>query len=268
MDGLNFTEMGGGHIMEESAQEHLLLWVSLADSLDATFAAGEDRAVVDSRGSPPSFEDDGIRRGARFGEDTCVYYAVEGNFHRWEGTVTFWFKPDWDAQTAFQEDLGRILWDLRIEHGSVVPDDPSQRWALVYPNPGGKGRGTRSDHTFGCWRFCVATNRNRYLIGTRELRKDARTRQAVFGSQQHFHVGQWMHLAVTWTATMGRIWIDGQEDAQSALEEGLPDRPLPEHMQLGALPSWINAGACGVLADFRVYSRALTGEQIMCTMGS
>ena len=73
-------------------------------------------------------------------------------FGRAEGTVMMWFKPDWDAQSGFADGLGRILWDLRIEHGSVVPDDPSQRWAIVYPHP----IGTRDPSTLQCWRFCVA----------------------------------------------------------------------------------------------------------------
>lgn len=169
-----------------------------------------------------------------------------------------WFKPDWDADHHFPDNLGRILWDLRIDYGSVAPDDPSQRWALVYTNPGGK----RDPRTLQCWRFCVATNRNRYVIGTTELRKDNRTRQAVFSSKQKFNAGQWMHLAVTWTTNAGTIWVNGHEDASEPLPEGLPTRPLPEMMQVGAISGWINAGACGVISDFRVCGVALDGKLI------
>lgn len=244
------------------ARRPLLLSVPLIGSLDASFAVGDGRAHVDPRGSSPSFEDDGVRAGARFALDTCVTYAAEGNFNRHEGTVMLWYKPDWDAQQGFEDGLGRILWDLRIEHGSIVPDDPSQRWALVFPNPSGKGKGGRSDSTYGCWRLSIETNRNRYIIGTRQLRQDKRTRQAVFGSQQHFGAGEWMHLAVVWTRDAGIIWVNGREDARGELTEGLPDRPLPERTQLGAIPSWINAGACGTISDFRIYGKALEGQQI------
>ena len=247
--------------MKESPQEHLLFHAPLTDSLNASFSAGDGMALISPNGSDPSFEDDGIRAGANFARDTCVTYAVEENFNRQEGTVLLWFKPDWDAQ-EFQDDLGRIIWDVRIVHGSVVADDPSQRWALVFPNPTGKGRGHRSDSTFGCWRFCVEINRNRFVIGTREPRKDSRTRQAVFGTQQEFKAGQWIHLAVGWNSDTGVIWVNALEDRREKLEEGLPDRPLPERMQLGAIPSWINAGACGVIADFRVYGTLLGHEEV------
>lgn len=241
--------------------DDLLLHVLFAGSIDATYARGDARGIVDNRGTEPSFEFGGIRSGARFGRDTCLRYCVEGNFNRREGAVMLWFRPEWDSQ--FEDKLGRILWDLRIEHGSVVPDDPSQRWALVYTSPAGKGRGGgRDDSTFGCWRFCVETNRNRYVIGTTEPRKDQRTRQSVFGSQQNFRAGQWMHLTVTWTSEIGEIWVNGRLDGRASLTEGLPDRPLPETMQVGAISSWINAGACGVISKFRVYGVALDEKRI------
>ena len=175
-----------------------------------------------------------------------------------------WLKPDWDAY--FQDTLGRILWDLRIEHGSLVPNDPSQRWALVYPNPAGKGTG-RSGDTLQRWCFCIATNRNQYVIGTTQKRPDQRTRQAVFGSQQHFKANEWMHLTVTWTKEQGVLFVNGCEDGRGDLPEGLPWLSLPERMQLGAIPSWINAGACGVLADFRVYSIPLDRAQLRLEAG-
>ena len=75
-----------------------------------------------------------------------------------------------------------------------------------------------------------------------------------------------MHLAVTWTKNKGKIYINGYLDAQAVLHEGLPDRPLPKYMQLGAITSWINAGACGVISDFRIYSKALSQKQIWSQM--
>lgn len=241
----------------------LLLSVPLTETLDAGHAAGNPRASAD--GDAPRFVDDGVRPGACFGRDCCVHYAVEGNFHRDAGTVMLWLKPDWPA--AFEDTNGRILWDLRIKHGSVVPGDPSQRWALVYPSPAGKGVGHRPENTFDRWRLCVATNRNRYVIGTNEKRTDKRTRQAVFGHEQAFAAGTWMHLAVTWTPERGTIYVDGRLDACEPLPEGLPDKPLPETMQLGARESWMNAGVCGVLADFRVYGAALDEAAIRAEAG-
>ena len=157
------------------SRDGLLLHVPFGEGLDAALAEGGGRGTVDAGGTTPEFVSDGGRRGARFGRYTCVHYGVAGNFHRQAGTVALWFRPDWDSGEA--NDLGRILWDVRIDHGSVAPDDPSQRWALVYPNPGGKGKGGgRDDRTFGCWRFCAETNRNRYVIGTMTPRQDPRTR--------------------------------------------------------------------------------------------
>ena len=236
--------------------------VPLAESLDAAHAAGDPAAHADPKSDAPAFEDDDARPGARFGRDTCIHYAVEGNFRRERGTVMLWLKPDWPAD--FRDTLGRILWDLRIELGSIVPDDPSQRYAIVFPSPAGIGKAYegRSDLTYKCWRFCIATNRNRYIIGTDQKRPDQRTRQAVFGTQQQFPADQWLHLAVAWTPDEGAIFVNGAQDARAPLPEGVPDKPLPPTMQLGAVSSWINAGVCGVLADFRIYSEALDTQTI------
>jgi len=114
-------------------EAQLLLHAPLASDVEATLAFGDTAAAIDPKGTPPTFLDDGIRAGARFGHDTCVRYAVEDNFRREEGTVMLWFKPDWAAQEAFPDGLGRILWDLRIEHGSVVGNDPSQRCVAHAP---------------------------------------------------------------------------------------------------------------------------------------
>ena len=246
-------------------EDGLLLHVPLGSGPEAVVSGGSSAGVIAPGSASPGFERDGARVAARFGRDTCVLYEVAGNFSRDAGTVMMWFRPDWPAD--FDDELGRILWDLRIEHGSAVADDPSQRWALVYPSPAGKGRGGRPDDTFGCWRLCLATNRNQYTIGTDQRRPDQRTRQAVFGTQQRFAAHTWMHLAVTWERDAGAIYTDGRLDARGELPEGLPDKPLPEHMQLGARSSWINAGACGLLADFRVYSRALDGDEIRARAG-
>ena len=245
---------------KEPATPGLLLHVPFQDSVQARLARGDAGGTVDPKGEPPVFRTDEARSGAYFGRNTCVHYGTAGNFNRTEGTVTLWFKPDWSAD--FDDTSGRVLWDVRIEEGSVVPDDPSQRWALVYPNP---IRGKQNPETVHRWRFCVATNRNRLIIGTDKPRPDKRTRQAVWGSPQSFPAGQWMHLAVSWNAESGAIYVNGREDARAPLPEGLPWRRLPETLQVGALESWINAGPCGVIADFRVFGHALSGEEIRLT---
>ena len=247
--------------MNSGEHEDLLLHVPLSDSLDAAYARGQRRGIVAPAAAVPLFESDGIRCGAYFARNGCVLYGINGNFNREAGTVMMWFRPDWSSPN-FEDKVGRILWDLRIDHGSIVPDDPSQRWALVLPSAANRGMGDRPDHTFGCWRLCIETDRNRFSVGTQEPRKNKRTRQAVFSRAQEFAAGTWMHLAVTWNAHTGAIFVDGREDVRRELPEGLPDRPLPEHMQLGAVPSWINQGPCGVLSDFRVYGSDLSEEEI------
>jgi hypothetical protein len=212
---------------------------------------------VDAKGRAPVFENDGVRAGVRIWYDTCVYYEVQGNFNQKTGTVMMWFKPAWGADLDHR--YGRILWDLRIDHGSVVPQDPSQRYALTWTSP--KGKYPRR------WRFCISTNRNLYIIGKKQRRPDRRTRQAVFGTIQDFPANRWMHLAVAWKRNEGRIYIDGHLDQQSDLPEGLPDKTLPKMMQIGALPSYINAGAEGVISDFRIYDRVLDAREIRSVVG-
>lgn len=238
----------------------LLFHCSYRRGLDADRATSDGVGVVPEGAQAPELVTEEGRAGARFGPDGCVTYATQGNVCREAGTVMMWFRPDWAWD--FEAKLGRILWDLRIDHGSVVPDDPSQRYALVYPSIAGRGSGDRADDTFACWRLCVATNRNRYVIGTDEKRPDRRTRQALFSSPQGFAAGTWLHVAATWTATEGAIFVDGRLDRRGDLPEGLPDRPFPERFQVGAVTSWINAGPSGVLADVRLYGRALAEEEI------
>ncbi len=237
----------------------ILFHLPLDQAFQPSVAKGDDTAHIDPEGDSPKFRDDGVRAGFHFSANSRLNIPVQGNFDRTSGTVMLHFKPDWDAE--FDDELGRILWDLRIDHGSVVPDDPSQRWALVYPNPSAVRVG-RDEETVGRWRFCVETDRNRYVIGTKGKRPDRRSRQAVWGAPQSFRAGEWLHLAVAWTSDEGAIFVNGRENGSGRLNEGLPCRPLPETMQLGALSSWMNAGACGVISDFRVYDGALTCEQI------
>jgi hypothetical protein len=203
------------------------------------------------------------RPGACFTRSCCVYYRTAQNFPREEGTAMLWFRPSWPATENDSAGLGRILWDLRIEYGSVVRDDPSQRWALVYPNLAA----SRPADTIQRWRFCLSTDRNLYIIGTQEKRPDQRTRQAVFGTQQQFAAGDWMHLAVSWTQERGELFLNGMLDASESLPEGLPWRPLPAFMQLGAIPTWINAGPDGVLSDFRLYRTALSANEVASAAG-
>jgi hypothetical protein len=235
--------------------------VPLKNTPKADVAGGDAECSVDPKGTPPLYVYDGVRYGARFSYDTCVYHQVNRNFRREAGTVSVWYKPDYNAQDPAK--FGRILWDMRFDYGSIVEDDPSQRWALVHrvyktPEP---GEAPPADPG-GNWRFCVATDRSNFLVGTRQKRPDQRTRQAVFGTPQDFKAGTWMHLAITWTSDTGMIFVDGRQHAHAVLGERLPDMPLPHLMQLGAMPSWINASACGVLSDFRIYDRALGESEI------
>ena len=234
----------------------LLLHVPFADSFDAAYARGNPEGIVDPRGIGPELVD----AGAYFGWIACARYYTEKNFNREAGTVMMWFRPEWDAD--FDDMLGRILWDVRIETGSSVSDDPSQRWAIVYPNPLGKKLSDRPASTLECWRFCIATDRNLFESGSSRPRRDERSRQALFGSHQSFSAGDWMHLAATWTEEEAALFIDGKEDVREELRDGLPWRQLPETMQVGALATWMNAGAEGVISDFRVYGNALDGETI------
>ena len=238
----------------------LLFHVPLTSDLDPAVTHNDRNPAVDTRGEIPDFRISDGRAGAYFGPDCCVYYPVEGNFHRQSGTAMMWFRPDWSAD--YIGETGRILWDLRIEHGSVVRDDPSQRWALVYPNPKAEVSPGRGPRTTQRWRFCIATNRNLCIIGTNRRRPDSRTRQAVWGENQTFDAGTWLHLAVTWRSNSGEIYVNGVLSGRSVLPEGLPDKPLPIMMQLGAITSYINAGACGMVSDFRVYSHVLSQSGI------
>ena len=178
--------------------------VPLKNCPHADIAGGHPTGVLEAAGTAPLYVYDGVRYGARFARDTCVYYEVNRNFHREAGAVSMWYKPDYSAQDPAE--TGRILWDMRINYGSIVEDDPSQRFALVHrvyrtPKP---GEDPPADPG-GNWRFCIATDRNCSVVGTHQKRPKKRTRQAVFGKPQDFMAGTWMHITLTWNKDIGSI---------------------------------------------------------------
>lgn len=85
----------------------------------------------------------------------------------------------------------------------------------------------------------------------------------VFSKKQSFTAGEWINLAATWNDREAAIFLNGRESSRSPLDEGLPDKALPEYFQVGAIESWINAGPCGVISDFMLFDIALRESDLM-----
>lgn len=199
------------------------------------------------KGSEPLFVE-GISGEAVFlgKDDTEIIIPLKNNLNPDQGSICFWIRPEYDYTLASPN---RIFFDMRYEKGSIVENDPSQRMALTYSVQ--KGR------TF---RYYLSIDRNRYLIGTRRLRSDYRTRAMVISGAQSFKKREWIHIAVTWDKKWGKIYINGRLEGANLLTSGLPK--LPDFLQIGAKETWIGGNANASLDEFLIYRKALNEKEV------
>jgi len=222
----------------------LLLYIPFEGNCKAQKAAGFPPFV---RGAKPLFVK-GIKGKAVFlGKgDSEILVPVKDNLNPNQGSICFWVQPEYDYTLVSPN---RIFFDMRYEKGSIVENDPSQRMGLTYSVQ--KGR------TF---RYYLSTDRNRYLIGTRRLRSNPRTRAMVISGAQSFKKMEWIHIVVTWDKKWGKIYINGRLEGANLLTSGLPE--FPDFLQIGAKETWIGGNADASFDEFLIYSKALNLEEI------
>jgi hypothetical protein len=151
-----------------------------------------------------------------------------------EGTIEFWFKPDWDGSDAedfrlFDAGTGTIYFFISkgANHADINPQD------------------------FGFY-FEDAT--------------DADWQDIEFDPVGVINAGQWHHIAATWKFNGGFafVYINGEQAATSPNVLG-PFPPLNANARFGLevieyVPS--TNGATGVMDEIVIYNRALTADEI------
>ena len=243
----NASEESKSYLFRDALAFHL----SFDEVPNAKFAAGDPKGEFSSISfGYQQYLEPGIhRQGLLFRSKNVLRFKTKGNLNREAGTILLWARPlfDWRCRS------GGILFDARFDLGAMVPDDPSQRMALVYTHE--KGR---------AWRFYVSVDRNIYRVGTKQKRdrkKNPRSRFYVGSGPQHFEAGEWMHLAVAWENDRAWVYKNGLLEGENLLADGvLPN--LPQYFQLGAVESGMGNNAMSVLDEFFIYNRALKEDEI------
>jgi len=232
-------------------RDALTFHLSFDEGPNAKFATGDPSGRFTSNNfGYQQYLEPGVRKnGLLFRGNNVLRFKSKGNLNREAGTILLWARPlfDWRCRS------GGILFDVRFDLGSIVPDDPSQRMGLVYTHE--KGR---------AWRFFMSVDRNVYRIGTKEKRdrkKHPRSRFYVASGPQSFDAGEWMHLAVAWKSDRAWLYKNGVLEGENRLADGVLHN-LPEYFQLGAEESWIGSNAMSVLDEFYIYNRPLNADEI------
>ncbi len=219
---------------------------------DAAYAKGSPKGDFSSDHFPYDFYlQDGVRSKALVVEGgNLLKYRTEHNIDLNRGSICFWIRPLFD----WTQKVGRIPFDMRYEKDNIMPHpDPSQRMGLTYNIK--KGR---------AWRFFISVDRNYYLPGSKIRRDDKanpRSRFYVGSGPQHFQLGEWQHVALTWGKKRAAIYLNGVLEGENVLNDGGMTK-LPEHFQIGAKASWINANALSHIDEFCIFNRPLNAEEI------
>ncbi|MBP7560612.1 MAG: glycoside hydrolase family 99-like domain-containing protein [Armatimonadetes bacterium] len=196
------------------------------------------------------------------------------------GLIGWWaFDEDPDAQVALDytgRRHGAVMFEATrapgIDGNALVCDGGA---AVVpssdYLNPG-------DGVSIECWvRTDVADQGNTWVVNRVYHEGDAGYRLGVVRGAPCFHVpetswshhlhgpdplpvGRWVHLAGTFDGQVMRLYVDGAEVA--SMERAGPVKPNDYPLTLGSYEAGHAAHFIGLLDEVKVYSRALTAEEI------
>lgn len=222
----------GLSVMAAAQQEGAVLYFPLAEGLGdvAKDASGNGNDGVLS-GVPKWVEG---KYGSGLYLDGKDDYIEITNILGEEGTIEFWFKPDWDGSDGedfrlFDASTASIYFFISkgADHADINPQD------------------------FGFY-FEDAT--------------DADWQDIEFDPVGVINAGQWYHIAATWKFNGGFafLYINGEQAATSPRVLG-PFPPLNANARFGLevikyVPS--KNGATGVMDEIVIYNRALTADEI------
>ena len=197
----------------------LILHLPFDGSAQAELAQGEGKPLIEEGVTyiPGISGQAGV-----FADKVKLTYSTVGNLDKREGTIAFWIKPQWGAESR-----GSCFFS---EEGSFVPGENIIKfWKL-------------GDHV----RFDVRDPRDNYLVS------DA----------GWIHPGEWHHFAATWDCRAGTlIYIDGQRMARSIRLSRFTWTPKG-HARMFVGSDGGSRVADAALDDFRIYDKPLGPDQM------
>lgn len=119
-----------------------------------------------------NFEDGVLGQAARLGPDSEVIFPAAGNIDSQQGTIEFWMKPDW----AGSDGNGRWFLEFGGGGGILFGKDGGNYWRCIFNRFGAGGNPELG-------------------VGT---------------SANQWPASQWRHVAVSWDASLIRLYVNGE----------------------------------------------------------
>ena len=205
------------------------LLVDFDDGYDASFSVGEGAAntAPELKEGDVKLVDGKFGKGVFIGRDVpalALNYATKDNFSYKEGTLEFWFRPEWDSNAkdeSYKDSKGKPEW----LHAYLFSTSGSPtRFQLV---------------------------KSRYGRLTFSYRKKYKTTASVTApGRDFFQQGEWIHIAVSWDGNEARIFLNGK--LASVSEEWDVAGKIGGRIALGSLGYGTGHGAWGTFDDFRI----------------
>ncbi len=205
----------------------------------------EGTAIAKAKGNPEPLKQEAISFGEGVsgkallaGPKTVLEYEAVGNLLQEQGTVSLWFKPEWDSSEFAAPSADKSLW-----HCLFSEPRPKKRlgsgalWLWLW------GPSLRAD---------ISDEQDSYIIASSSMRK-----------------GEWHHFAFSWSAKERRLFIDGAEltvpsDSNSPLSPGNAGKCLAN-----GFASFFVGGhngqeqANGWIDEFKIYAEPLPAKAVM-----
>jgi len=206
--------------------------VDFEKGLNASFSTGDTKAYhakTIQAGDAISAEGK-FGKGVKIGKDIPAYalnYKLPKNFSWKEGTIEFWFKPDWDCRTLQHNDDPNLQLRGRPIVTTLFSSGNSPNGVYLMKDQ-------YNNLTFA---FTNRYNREAYV--------NARIKQ-----NSYFCIGKWVYLACSWDDNEGRIFANGKLLAVS--DKWKPEYLPGRRVALGCGKYGKGRGAGGVFDELRI----------------
>jgi hypothetical protein len=145
-------------------------------------------------------------------------------------------------------------------YGTVIPDPPSEEQSVpeqkpLPPDHDHDGCGMNADTGDEFAGFCPHDPRLSLANGDHQF--------TALMSEEPFTLGTWYHIAGTYDGSTMTFYVDGVEQATSEAESGSIEYPFPTSWNIGVFrDSDESYPMRGLVHESRIYSRALTAEEV------
>ncbi len=231
-----FPFLGGGARAADTASPEPLFYLPFDGTAKAQKASGKAEPLKEVN---PTYGEGVNGQALLAGPETLIEYATAGNLNQSEGTITLWFKPNWNGN----------------EYAS---DSDKKNWHCLFAEPRPPKRLGSGALWFWLWgpmlRGDVSDEKDSYNCFAAPLRK-----------------GEWHHFAFVWEGERGaRLYMDGkggnaeQRDGGSMLGIAQGKKTIP-----AALESFFvgchgeREQADGFIDEFKIFGAPLSTEQIL-----